>query len=842
MSQVMAGVAGDDEATGDVAMVQFEATRAGVAGVRTSELLPLVARGTLIQLCLWGDDSSITDFRARLTRVARTQALYDSIIKIERVLQPNGRSRFDLFLSPNAARRLQDLIRCSRRAKQYGWHCRPHKSYRDRHPRGVPVPRTTTAHIPPPTRVTVPPREEENRGTLTVGTYNVNGLRGKRTDLRVFLHETKLDVLGIQETMLGPTDWRLRMPGYACFFASGHGGTATRGVGLIVSQKFSSMAVGPPSAYWVFARLMGGDLQCPVLVGSVYVPHANTRNRREVLRTLPLAVSRLKQQFQNDPIILAGDFNTTLQPLQQRMALWPIQLQVLPHTGEGGTHARGRTIDHISYWGTPDNRPVPPTRVLRDWDLSDHLPVVGEIPYLRDRQVLDGPPPGGKPRRILVRVPEVRPKIATSNYWEPLAREFETIDDPAELCTQWEATCHTVASTLQLHAPQGHRNVSLSKSACRAVLRRRRRYRQLQRTRRRGRPPDIAVAEAAYTAAKSTCRQALRRAGNKRWHKAVKLAHAQLLYRPKEFWKWSSRVAGWRGKDQVAGVQPVYHEETRVLLTSLQDITAAWGRHYASLASDPTGHSQSEAHWQHIRDTPQHPELKSLNEKITRREVWNVLRRMKLHKAPGTDGIPTDFIRACLWERPELVPEGDPPPPTDMTDALTRFLNVVYASGVLPPGWTTSTVVSLPKEGDLADMDNYRGISLMSCTLKVLLVILSIRLNVAGEEANLFHETQAGFRSKEEAITQAACVIEALQRRRIAGWDTYAIFIDLRKAYDTVPHQALFAKLRRFGVQGRCLHFIQQLYAASTLSVRVGMGATAQYSDPEPLLRGVRQG
>ena len=83
----------------------------------------------------------------------------------------------------------------------------------------------------------------------------------------------------------------------------------------------------------------------------------------------------------------------------------------------------------------------------------------------------------------------------------------------------------------------------------------------------------------------------------------------------------------------------------------------------------------------------------------------------------------------------------------------------------------------------------------MATILKVLTIILSDRLNSQAEAHGLFHETQAGFRRREECVTQAVCVIEILQRRKIMGQTTFATFIDLKKAYDMVPHGALFAKL-----------------------------------------------
>ncbi len=126
----------------------------------------------------------------------------------------------------------------------------------------------------------------------------------------------------------------------------------------------------------------------------------------------------------------------------------------------------------------------------------------------------------------------------------------------------------------------------------------------------------------------------------------------------------------------------------------------------------------------------------------------------------------------------------------------------------------------------------------MSTVLKVLLTIVSKRLNREFEINNLFSPAQAGFRTREECSTQVACLYEAAKRRELKGKATYLTFVDLKKAYDTVPHEALFAKLSHFGVRGRSLTFIQKLYAKSKIRVRSG----GSLSETVPLLRGVRQG
>jgi hypothetical protein len=381
--------------------------------------------------------------------------------------------------------------------------------------------------------------------------------------------------------------------------------------------------------------------------------------------------------------------------------------------------------------------------------------------------------------------------------------------------------------------------VTVSKSVSRSIRKRRRAFCRYKRAIRQDDDADMHLARAAYKVAKKSSRVAIQRTNSKRWHKQIMKAHAQMLHRPREFWQFSSRHGGWQTKGAPAGLQPVYDTDG-LLLTTLPDIVQRWASHYEELGTDVTGHSQDEDYWTFLDPAPRSAPLPSLDDQFYNTTIWDALKRMKRHKAPGKDGIPTDFIQACLNEDIHFADGTSVPSP--MTDALTTLTNWAYKHGAIPSSWEESVVLSLPKDGDLADCGNYRGISLMSTTLKVITVILAARISDSGELCNRFSPTQAGFRRKEECITQAACVIDILQRRRLAGETTYATFVDLKKAYDTVPHEALFAKLSRFGVRGRCLTFLKRLYARSRITVRVGSGSEAQHSESFPLLRGLRQG
>jgi hypothetical protein len=550
-------------------------------------------------------------------------------------------------------------------------------------------------------------------------------------------------------------------------------------------------------------------------------------------------------------LILTGDWNMDLDEVQRETVSWPTPIQALANQGAQPTRRRSdRAIDHIAYRGTPATPgPIPAPRVLDDWDLSDHFPVLARFPSLVARRApAPVAPPTTGHTRIFVKRPEIREHIVTSNRWHILATELEddfaaTPDDPTatleRTSSRWTESCHSVATTLELHAGVNPKKTTVSRSLSRAVLRRRQTFRQYRRALRTP-ENDVLVTNARtiYRDAKQRSKAMIQKQQAKAWHRQIRLAHAQMLHRPREFWMFSSRHGKWRTKGAPAGIQPIYSSDG-TLLTDQPAIVARWAEHYEVLGTDVTGHSQDPDHWRDF-DPPEsrQPPMADLDAAFTHEDIWEALTSMKRHKAPGKDGIPTDFLQACLKERPIDFP----PPPTPMTDNICRILNYAFEHGEIPPAWEESVVLSLPKDGDLADCANYRGISLMSTTLKILTVILAGRISKAGEDRDLFSPTQAGFRKLEECVTQAACIIDILQRRRIAGQLTFATFVDLRKAYDMVPHEALFAKLSRFGVSGRCLTFLRRLYAKSKITVRVGSGATAAYSTAFLLQRGLRQG
>ncbi|KAH9270677.1 hypothetical protein BASA83_007286 [Batrachochytrium salamandrivorans] len=97
---------------------------------------------------------------------------------------------------------------------------------------------------------------------------------------------------------------------------------------------------------------------------------------------------------------------------------------------------------------------------------------------------------------------------------------------------------------------------------------------------------------------------------------------------------------------------------------------------------------------------------------------------------------------------------------------------------------------------------------------------------------------QAGFRKREECVGQVVSLVDIIQRRQNAGLNTHVLFIDIRKAFDTVPVGALLWKLQNMGFPRRTLAFLKALYTSSSARARAG----SLLSGPIPSTEGCQTG
>ena len=788
---------------------------------------------------------------------------------IRRVLQQNKEVRFDLFVTKERVD--QTLSSLKRFMRHWLFYFRLHSQERlqFRRQSGNAQPETTASSkvAAPSTVSNQHPRCR--RQYLRLATWNINSFKGKRHDVEMMCSEWKVDVLALQEVGRGTSAWQLKLSGYKCVeVASQSDEPGARGLALAFSKSLQGWEIGTRCSNWVFVRLFGGALTCPVIVCCIYLPttaacRRNNTTQRRMLKECGKEVQNLVRRHPAEPLVIMGDLNCKRQWLNRQISKWgDCGMVALVPQGNPRTlirqGVRYSAIDHMLVNGMQIPTNDCKARVIRDWDGSDHLPLFAKIP-LTFQQRDNGnqwQPVRGKRfvARNIQRCPaSVVSEIRDDNRWTPLAQLCDPLPAPEALATEFTEVSRKVAeghedlvrdprppsnnlSRVQRYPPY------CSKKSKRLIERRRCKFRQLMSAP----TPQKPQIERQYKDLAKEARASAKQDRAVFWHRSV-LKGARCLVRndAKAYWRFIKSVSGQGRAGSSMLTQPVKNARGS-LEVDPEKIAKTWADHYGALMQDSTGHSKDANHWKvparglQLRP-PIDPENQRLNHRPTWREICLVLHGMKNHKAPGVDGIPPEWFKLAQDALDDEERIGRQRrvarPQSEMGKALYNLILSMWEHERHPRQWGKAKMVSVPKKGDKTIVDNYRGISLIAIGVKILSTIIIRRVTDALEATNFFRREQAGFRSREEATAQSITLYEIVMRRQYVGHSTTAVFIDMQKAFDTVPHEALFEKVRRAGITGKVLRIIKNIYNSS--KVQVDGPAQSYTSDIE---RGVRQG
>ena len=171
---------------------------------------------------------------------------------------------------------------------------------------------------------------------------------------------------------------------------------------------------------------------------------------------------------------------------------------------------------------------------------------------------------------------------------------------------------------------------------------------------------------------------------------------------------------------------------------------------------------------------------------ISEYEITETVRSLK-NSSAGWDFIPASIAKHCLkhYNKP-----------------LTYLINSSFESGTFLKELKLAKVIPIFKSGDKQDISNYRPISILSLFSKVFKKTMYNHLNNFIDANKILYKYQFGFRKSHSTNHAIIPLVEKVNNAMDSGKISIGVFLDLRKAFDTVDHCILLDKLYKYGIRG----------------------------------------
>lgn len=213
-----------------------------------------------------------------------------------------------------------------------------------------------------------------------------------------------------------------------------------------------------------------------------------------------------------------------------------------------------------------------------------------------------------------------------------------------------------------------------------------------------------------------------------------------------------------------------------------------------------------------------HSELNIKKGPFSMLELDEVLDKISNNKACGLDEIPAE-----VWKT------------RNFNQQLLSFCNNVYQQKPIER-WREGCILPFPKKGDLSSTENYRGITLTCIAAKIYNLLLLNRIRP--EVDKLLRKNQNGFRKNRSTTGQILTIRRILEGVRQKKLSATLLFIDFKKAFDSVHREKLAEILLSYGVPEEIVSAIMMLYINTRSMVRSPDGDTDFFDVTAGVLQG----
>ena len=209
--------------------------------------------------------------------------------------------------------------------------------------------------------------------------------------------------------------------------------------------------------------------------------------------------------------------------------------------------------------------------------------------------------------------------------------------------------------------------------------------------------------------------------------------------------------------------------------------------------------------------------------RISSKDVFSALTELDPGKAYGPDGIPPVVLKTCASE---------------LTPCLGKLFRLCLSSGIFPSCWKFALIQPVPKKGDRSNPSNYRPIALISCLSKVFESILNKKIQRHLSRHNFLSDRQYGFRKNRSTGDLLSFLSNSWSSSFRGFGETFAVALDISKAFDRVRHSGLISKLPSYGFYPSICAFLSNFLNGRSIAAVVD----GHRAIPVPISSGVPQG
>lgn len=647
-------------------------------------------------------------------------------------------------------------------------------------------------------------KEVDNRPTIV--SWNVQGLKTSRAELDLIKFNHKPIAMCLQETMCSKKE-NISISGYTTYHLPRQDGRrAAGGVITAVRIGIDSEEILINTALEAVVIKVGPPLNICLL--NIYLPP------NEVIRASELIdlIGQIPK-----PFIFVGDLNAhhpqwgsdRISPRGHIIeeTIDSCQLVVLNSGDPTRLNTATGTLTCIDVaCCTTDLAGQLDWTMMQDTHGSDHMPMLITFPGLMSNHQ--------NCARVRWKVEEANWQLYQSSV------SFIQLDDAEE---QIRNITRAMLEAAEMAIPKtsgrvGNKSVPWwNEEVARVTKVRRKALRKLKNS--KGSLEQKAQLANLFRKARDEARKTIRHAKMEGWKKVAESFNVQTP--TKEMWGKYSQIQGKKRNTRINAITV-----NRITQTDDEAIANALGDAFQAVSSNNAYHAEFQQHKARIEAVPLRISNTSgaeYNCGFQINELEEALYGLK-GSSPGPDNIHYQMITNL---------------PRDCKIILLDSYNRLWQQAVYPREWCESIVVPIFKnKGERSCPGNYRPIFLNSCVGKVFERMINNRLTHLLETKKLLYKHQYAFR-RGKTTTDHLTNLESFIRDSFSKKQyTQAVFLDIKKAYDTTWRRLTLDKLSEWGIGGQMMRFLEQMLEKRTFRVQ----ANGKQSSVKEMQTGLCQG